>query len=175
MPVVCRQSTNKIKIFKMESGMVRKRIKLISWNINGLPAVMKKGFLKTIHNLRADIFAIQETKLQEPQLSEEMRNIMGYDSYWSHAAVKKGFSGVGVYTSIKPRDIKTGLGQPVYDNEGRIIELDFGDFIFFNIYFPNGKMSAERLHYKLDFYKAFFKYADFYSAKGRKHCYLRRF
>ena len=142
-------------------------IKLVSWNINGLRAALKKDFLKSFLKMDADIFGIQETKLQELQLTEEMKNISGYESFYSHSTVKKGYSGVGVYTGLKPKEVKYGIGIPGFDEEGRIIEIDFGDFLFFNVYFPNGQMSEERLRYKLDFYEEFFNYTDEYKNSGR--------
>lgn len=144
-----------------------KQIRLISWNVNGLRAVIRKGFAESLRQADADVFAIQETKLQAPQLTDEMTQVDGYDAFWSHSTVKKGYSGVGVYTRTKPRQVRHGIGIPRYDDEGRILELDFGDFIFFNIYFPNGQMSEERLQYKLDFYKDFFDYTDTYKNEGK--------
>jgi exodeoxyribonuclease-3 len=145
----------------------KKKIKLVSWNVNGLRAVLKKDFQKSFQQIDADIFAVQETKLQESQLSDEMRNIKGYESHWSFATAKKGYSGVGVYCRVKPRRANTDLGISKFDSEGRIIEIDFDDFIFFNVYFPNGQMNEERLQYKLDFYESLFKYADEYKNQGR--------
>jgi exodeoxyribonuclease-3 len=145
----------------------KKRIKLISWNVNGIRAVIKKDFFTSFKQLDADIFAIQETKIQDSQLTDEMKNIAGYHAFWSHATVKKGYSGVCTYTRIEPKTINYSIGEPNFDNEGRVIEMDFGDFIFFNVYFPNGQMSEERLQYKLDFYERFFKYADEYKNQGR--------
>jgi exodeoxyribonuclease-3 len=145
----------------------KKKIKLISWNVNGLRAVIKKDFFASFHLMDADIFSIQETKIQENQLTDEMKNIEGYESCWSHATVKKGYSGVGTYSRIKPARVNTALGISRFDQEGRIIELDFGDFIFFNVYFPNGQMSDERLQYKLDFYEKFFEYTDSLKNGGR--------
>ncbi len=141
-------------------------MKIVSWNVNGLRAVIKKEFFDSFRLLAPDILAIQETKLQENQLTQEMLNPEGYDAYWSHA-VRKGYSGVGVYTRIKPQNVKYGIGIPQYDDEGRIIEMDFGKFIFFNVYFPNGGMNEGRLQYKLDFYKDFFEYVDSYRKAGR--------
>ena len=115
----------------------------------------------------ADIFAIQETKLQDHQLTDEMRHIDSYDSWWSYAENKKGYSGVGVYSRIKPVNVKSGIGISEFDDEGRILELEFDDFIFFNIYFPNGQMNDERLEYKLRFYESFFDYADNYVNQGK--------
>ncbi len=147
--------------------MKARRIKLVSWNVNGLRAIIKKGFTDTLAAVDADIFAIQETKLQGHQRTEEMTAVPGYQSYWSDAKVKKGYSGVGVYSRLSPRSVKTGIGIDRYDHEGRIIELDFGDFVFFNVYFPNGQMNPQRLEYKLDFYADFFAYTDALMAKGR--------
>ncbi len=135
--------------------------------MNGLRAAVKKDFFDTFKHLDADIFALQETKLQQSQLTDEMKNIDGYESHWSHATVKKGYSGVAAYARMKPRSVKYGIGQPKYDDEGRIIEMDFDDFVFFNVYFPNGQMSEERLQYKLDFYEAFFNYVDEHKNQGR--------
>jgi exodeoxyribonuclease-3 len=140
--------------------MAKKRLKLVSWNVNGLRAVLKKDFFKLFKSMDADVMAIQEIKLQEPQLTDDMRNVVDYKSYWSYATVKKGYSGVGSFTRVPPNDVRYGIGESKFDNEGRITELIFDDFIFFNVYFPNGQMSDERLQYKLDFYEQFFEYAD---------------
>jgi exodeoxyribonuclease-3 len=147
--------------------MSRKKIRMISWNVNGMNAVMKKGFLESFRKLDADVIALQETKLQEVKLTPQMQKIEGYESFWAFSTVKKGYSGVAVYTRIEPRSVGYGIGRPEYDREGRIIEMDFGDFVFFNVYFPNGQMSDERLQYKLDFYKDFFAYADQYKNSGK--------
>lgn len=128
---------------------------------------MKKNFLSSFKNLDADVVAVQETKLQASQLPEEVRCISDYESFWSHCEVKKGYSGVGTYSRVAPAGVRCGIGQKRFDAEGRIIEMDFGSFLFFNIYFPNGQMSAERLQYKLDFYEAFFDYADGCRKRGR--------
>ena len=116
--------------------MKPEKIKMISWNVNGLNAVMKKGFPEAVKKMDADVIALQETKLQEIKLTDEMRHLEGYSSYWSFSTVKKGYSGVAVYTRIAPRHVRYGIGRPVYDDEGRIIEMDFGAFVFFNVYFP---------------------------------------
>jgi exodeoxyribonuclease III len=128
---------------------------------------MKKGFFESLRQLDADIVALQETKIQASQLTEEISAVAGYQSHWSHARLKKGYSGVVAYSRMVPATVKYGINESRYDDEGRIVELDFEDFIFFNVYFPNGQMSDERLQYKLDFYEAFFRYADQYKAQGR--------
>ncbi len=145
----------------------KKTIKLISWNVNGMRAALKKDFLKSFQQIDGDIVAVQETKLQEPQLTDEMKYIEGYESYWSFATVKKGYSGVGTYTRIQPKRVNTDIGISKFDEEGRMIEMDVGDFIFYNVYFPNGQMSEERLQYKLDFYEEFFNYTDAHKNNGR--------
>ncbi len=142
-------------------------IRLISWNVNGLRAVINKDFFKSFKQMNPDILALQETKIQGSQLTSEMRDIEGCESFWSHSSVKKGYSGVAVYTKIKPQYVKYGIGVPKYDDEGRILELGFNDFVFFNVYFPNGQMGEERIQYKLDFYRDFFDYADRYKDQGK--------
>ncbi len=145
----------------------KKVLRLVSWNVNGLRAAMKKDFVASIKKLDADVVAIQETKLQETQLEDDMTRIAPYASYWSHCAVKKGYSGVGTYSRLAPAEVRYGLGDKRFDAEGRIIEMEFGRLSFFNVYFPNGQMSAERLQYKLDFCDAFFDYADACRRRGR--------
>lgn len=142
--------------------MKKKKLKLMSWNVNGLRAVMKKDFVGILKKIDPDILAIQETKLQEHQRSEEMLNLAGYKSYWSYSTVKKGYSGVAIFSRLKPEKVNTKLGIPEFDTEGRMIELTFKDFILFNIYFPNGQKNEERLQYKLEFYKQLFDYAGQY-------------
>jgi exodeoxyribonuclease-3 len=147
--------------------MAKKQIKLVSWNVNGYRAVMNKDFLQSVQTLDADVLVLQETKLQEDQLTDEMRHIAGYESHFAFATTKKGYSGVAAYTRLKPETVRYGMGIERFDNEGRIIEMDLGRFIFFNIYFPNGQMSDERLRYKLDFYEDFFAYCRTLRNKGR--------
>lgn len=147
--------------------MGQRQLRLVSWNVNGLRAVWKKGFSETVQAIGADVLALQETKLQGHQLTQEMLALPGYESHWSHASVKKGYSGVGVYSRKAPLSVAAGIGIPLYDDEGRILELDYGDFLLYNVYFPNGQMSEERLNYKLDFYREFFTHADRHRKAGR--------
>jgi len=135
-------------------------MKLISWNVNGLRAAWNKGFLESFQKLDADVVCVQETKLQESQLAEEIKNIKGYQSYWSFCKIKKGYSGVSAWARVAPQSVRYGIGIDEFDREGRILEFDFGKFIFFNVYFPNGQMGEDRLKYKLEFYENFFEYAD---------------
>ena len=145
----------------------KKTLKLISWNVNGLRAAMKKDFLGSFQKLDADVVALQETKLQQAQLGEDISRIPAYESYWSHCEGKKGYSGVGTYSRVAPAAVRCGIGEKRFDAEGRIIEMDFGSFLFFNVYFPNGQMSEDRLQYKLDFYAKFFEYADACRKRGK--------
>jgi len=125
-------------------------LRFISWNVNGIRALEKKGFIDIVHDLSPDIMAIQETKAQPDQLSERLKNIDGYTSYW-HSAERKGYSGVAVYTKNLPLNVIYGIGQDQYDSEGRVITLEYKDFYFLNIYFPNSGAELKRLDYKLAF------------------------
>ncbi len=147
--------------------MPKQTIKLISWNVNGYRAVMKKDFLASIRRLDADIVGLQETKLQENQLTDAMKTIDDYTSAFSFASVKKGYSGVAAYSRLTPRAVRHGIGISRFDDEGRIIEMEFDAFTLFVVYFPNGQMSDERLQYKLDFYRAFFDYAENLRKQGK--------
>ena len=142
-------------------------IRLISWNVNGLNAAMKKGFLESVERMAPDILALQETKLQKIKRTAQMKDLPGYHSHWSYSTVKKGYSGTAVYTRTAPERVAVGIGLSQYDDEGRILELHFDRFVLFNVYFPNGQMSPERLAYKLDFYRDFFTHADKIKNEGR--------
>ena len=119
-------------------------MKLISWNVNGIRAAVNKGFMDFFKNIDADIFAIQETKMQEGQLELILD---GYYQYWN-SAEKKGYSGTAVFTKIKPINVYYGLGIEQHDKEGRIITLEFENFYFVNCYTPNSKRELERLDYR---------------------------
>ena len=135
------------------------KIRIISWNVNGIRAVHKKGFLEWFTNKKPDILCVQETKATIKQFPKDIRTVEGYKLFISEA-VKKGYSGTATYTNIEPEKVEYGFGVEKFDLEGRIIISDYRDFILMNIYFPNGKMSPERLQYKMDFYDAFLEYAD---------------
>ncbi len=128
-------------------------MKIYSWNVNGIRAVQKKGFVDWVLKEKPDILCLQETKANSEQLDEEILNINGYTSHF-HSAEKKGYSGVAVYTRAEPVSYSHGIGIGKYDAEGRVQVLDYGDFMLINAYFPNGQMSDERLQYKLDFNEA---------------------
>ena len=145
----------------------KKKLKIISWNVNGLRAVVKKDFTKIIKTLDPDILLLQETKLQKDQRTDEMVHLLDYQSFWSYSTVKKGYSGVAAYSKQEPQNVATSFLRPEFDNEGRVIQLDYKDFILFNIYFPNGQMSDDRLKYKLEFYDWFLNYANKLKDQGK--------
>lgn len=120
-------------------------MKLISWNVNGLRAVLNKGFEDFFNSVKADIFCLQETKLQEGQVPVEFE---GYNAYWNYAT-KKGYSGTAVFTKQKPLNISYGLGKEEHDSEGRVITLEYDTFYLVNIYTPNSKRELERLDYRM--------------------------
>ncbi|MHB8204014.1 MAG: exodeoxyribonuclease III [Desulfomonilaceae bacterium] len=136
-----------------------KVIRILSWNVNGIRAIHKKGFLDWLAKERPDILCIQETKASIEQLSEDLLAPNGYTSYWS-SAVRKGYSGVSIYTKTAAIDVKNSMGIPEFDHEGRFLRVDFDEFVLMNVYFPNGKMGSERLKFKLDFYDAFLDYIE---------------
>lgn len=125
-------------------------LRLISWNVNGIRALEKKGFTDIIAEFDADILAIQETKAHPEQLSDTLRHIDGYTSYW-HSAKRKGYSGVAIYSRKRPLNTITGLGNDLYDREGRVLTLEFETFFLTNIYFPNAGDGLKRLDFKLGF------------------------
>ncbi|MCL2388776.1 MAG: exodeoxyribonuclease III [Elusimicrobia bacterium] len=132
-------------------------MKLISWNVNGLRAVYKKNFLTWFETQNADIIALQETKADLSQLPNELKEISGYNFYIS-TPQKKGYSGVCIWSKQKPLSVSYSIENDRFDSEGRIVALEFEKFWFYNVYFPNGGASPERLKYKLDFYDYFFDY-----------------
>jgi exodeoxyribonuclease-3 len=129
-------------------------LKLMSWNVNGIRAVCKKGFMDWLAQEQPDILGLQETKISGDQLTTDLTCPPGYHTYWTHAE-KKGYSGVAILTKEKPLSVREGLGVPAFDNEGRVLVAEFADFTLFNIYYPNGQMNDERLQFKLGFYDAF--------------------
>lgn len=119
--------------------------KLVSWNVNGLRACIGKGFWDFFKEVDADIFCVQETKLQEGQIELELE---GYEHYWNYA-VKKGYSGTAIFTRIKPVSSSCGIGIEEHDNEGRVITLEFDKYFLVNVYTPNSKRELERLEYRM--------------------------
>lgn len=144
-------------------------MKITSWNVNGIRAIFKKenilapslkesaSFLLYLKSCGADIFCIQETKSSKEQIPKELTELVPYRFYCS-SAQKKGYSGVGVWSKIEPKSVEYGIGEEKFDIEGRILKIEFKNFYLFNIYFPNGGSSPQRLQYKLDFYDFFISY-----------------
>ena len=134
-------------------------LSLVSWNVNGVRAAERKGFIDFMLAGRYDLVGIQETKTHDSShLSENLLHPDGYNSYWHCCTPKKGYSGVAVYSKLVPHKIVTDFGTSLLSQEGRMIELHFEKFVLLNVYFPNGGASAERLKYKLDFYQEFTKH-----------------
>jgi len=143
-------------------------MKLISWNVNGLRAIYKKKYWKPFFTLNADIFCLQEIKASSEQLPEDILNPLGYHSFFASSVIKKGYSGVAIYSKEKPLEVKYGFDIEKFDNEGRLLEARFKNFILFNVYFPNGGVDPNRLQYKLDFYDTFLNYIEKLRKKGQK-------
>lgn len=141
-------------------------MRLLSWNVNGIRAVQKKGFVEWLLKDSPDILCLQETKAEESQLDDGLKNVPGYTSYWC-SAEKKGYSGVAIYSKIKPKVIEHGLGKKDFDSEGRTIMADYGDFVLFNIYFPNGGAGNKRVPFKMAFYDFFLKKVEKFRKAGR--------
>lgn len=133
-------------------------MRIISWNVNGLRAVINKGFYEFLKQSEADIFCIQETKMQEEQIDNAIQGIFnGYYPYWN-SAEKKGYSGTAVFTKEKPIQVTYGIGIEEHDKEGRVITLEFEHFYLVNCYTPNSKRELERLAYRMTWEDAFRNY-----------------
>jgi len=141
-------------------------IRLISWNVNGIRAAEKKGFLDWLRDCGGDVVAIQETKAHPDQLSKALLGPAGYAVEWA-AAEKKGYSGVATYSRLRPVRTVAGLGDKKFDADGRTLISEFEAFVHFNIYFPNGGRGPEWVKHKLAFYRRFLKVAQGYMAAGR--------
>lgn len=144
-------------------------LKLLSWNVNGIRAAEKKGFLDWLRESDADIVAVQETKASPEQLSAALLAPAGYTAHWV-SAEKKGYSGVATYVkndSLTAQNVITGLNDTRFDHEGRVLIHEFEPFVFFNIYFPNGGRGPEWVQHKLKFYERFLEVAKDYMRAGR--------
>jgi exodeoxyribonuclease-3 len=145
----------------------KKNLRLFSWNVNGLRACGRKGFLEWLDAARPDILGLQETRALPEQLEEPIRNPDGYDVHL-HPAEKKGYSGVALYTRIAPQSVALGgLDNPAFDSEGRLIIADYGDFLFYTAYFPNGGNDLSRVPYKLEFSEAVLQHAEAQRRAGK--------
>ncbi len=139
---------------------------IISWNVNGIRAWHKKGKLEWLLKESPDMFCIQETKAEYDQLPEELKSVPGYEAYFDHSKGRKGYSGVAIYTKIRPNKVDYALGIDELDQEGRFIALHFDKFTLINTYFPNGGGGPVRLAFKLAYYDAFLVYVKKLTQKG---------
>ena len=129
-------------------------MKFISWNVNGIRACVKKGFLDFFQEADADIFCIQESKMQEGQLELDLKE---YHQYWNYAE-RKGYSGTGIFTKIEPISVSYGMGIEEHDQEGRVITLEFEDYYFITVYTPNSQNELKRLSYRMKWEEDFLAY-----------------
>jgi exodeoxyribonuclease III len=142
-------------------------MRITTWNINGIRAVIKKGGLAWVQAHQPDVLCLQEVKARREQIDAEYQDLPGYTCYWN-AAERPGYSGVAVYTRQPPLEIAYGLGDDRFDNEGRVIRLRFPGFYLYNIYFPNGQRGQERVDYKLSFYACLLDQCDRLHAAGER-------
>ena len=133
-------------------------MKLVSWNVNGLRAVITKGFEEFFKEINADIFCIQETKMQEEQIDDKIKEIFKEYNCYCNSAEKKGYSGTAVFSKVKPTNVTYGIGIEEHDKEGRVITLEFEKFYLVNCYTPNSKRELERLDYRMIWEDEFRKY-----------------
>jgi len=143
-------------------------IKIISWNVNGIRASIKKGLADYVNNEQPDIFCVQETKAEREQVPTDVWPPPGYRDYYHSCSVRGGYSGVATFTKTEPIHVNRNIDIERFDQEGRVMQTDFEHFTLLNVYFPNGGARDERLLYKLDFYDAFFEYCEGLRAQGKK-------
>jgi exodeoxyribonuclease-3 len=141
-------------------------VRLYSWNVNGIRSAVRRGFLTWLQETRPDVLCLQETKADRQDLPDEVIAPSGYESYWAQGQ-RRGYSGVATYTRRPPKSWRAGLGIERFDVDARVVVTDVGDFELYNVYFPNGKASLDRLQLKFDFYSAFLEQIDGRVAGGR--------
>ncbi len=142
-------------------------MKIISWNVNGLRAAIRNGFLNFVETYKPQILCLQEIKLQEEQIPDEIHALPDYQTYW-HFARKKGYSGVATLARDVPVVTETGLGIEKFDVEGRVLITEFPQFLLYNIYFPNGQRDHGRVEYKLEFYAELLKIVNRQRDAGKR-------
>ena len=140
---------------------------LLSWNVNGVRAAQRKGFIDWLHEAAPDVLCLQETKAQAEQLPEPLREPAGYHAFWNGSRARKGYSGAALLTRQPPEEVSFGLGISEFDQEGRTIVAHFSDFTLLNCYFPNGSRDHRRVPFKLAFYEAFLALCERLRAEGR--------
>ena len=128
-------------------------MRIVTWNVNGIRSIFDKGFKNWLSGTNPDIVCIQETKSNHEELHKDFKEINGYYSYFNSSKLKKGHSGVAIYTKFKPLKVETNLGIERFDEEGRCLKLTFDDFILYNFYIPNGSRDKTDIPYKLNVYK----------------------
>ena len=141
-------------------------MRIVSWNVNGIRAVARKGFFEWLEQTRPDVLCVQETKADPAALGDDILVPLGYHSYWA-VADKKGYSGVATFCREEPRAHRIGLGIPPFDSEGRVVVTDLGAFELYNVYFPNRGRGPERVAYKIEFYEAFLNQVHERMAAGK--------
>jgi exodeoxyribonuclease-3 len=139
---------------------------LYSWNVNGIRAAQKKGFLDWLEETQPDVLGLQETKAHPDQLDDALKAPPGYHVYWA-SAERKGYSGVALYSRLEPKSVQIGLGIDEYDVEGRTIIADYDDFVLITAYFPNGSRDHSRVPFKMAYKDAFLEVCNQYRAAGR--------
>jgi len=142
-------------------------IKLYSWNVNGIRAAQKKGLLEWFATTQPDILCIQETKAEPEQLDDILRVPDGYHTFWTWSTLRKGYSGVALYTRIAPLNVQIGMGVPEFDAEGRTIIAEYPDFVLIGAYFPNGGQENQRVPFKMAYKAAFLEVCDNLRAAGK--------
>ena len=141
--------------------------KIVSWNVNGIRAAFRKGFSHWLESESPDILCVQETKAHPDQLTMMPDILNNYHLFWN-SAERKGYSGVGTFTTLEPVSTTNGFDVPHLDTEGRVITTEFPEFTLLNIYFPNGQRDKQRLDYKLEFYDATLEYCENLRKQGKK-------
>ncbi len=140
---------------------------LYSWNVNGIRAATRKGFVQWLQEVSPDVVCLQEVKAEVNQVPKELLEVEGYHMEWNPAQ-RKGYSGVATFSKKKPKAVIRGMGVERFDTEGRILHHEFPKFDLFNVYFPNGTSGPERLQYKMEFYDAFLNHCEELRKEGRK-------
>lgn len=135
-------------------------MRIVSWNVNGLRALYTQGYWSWFEKEKPDMFCLQEIKAEEDQLAPDVQRPDGYHAYFNSSKGRKGYSGVAIYTKHEPLEVRYDVLPEELNQEGRLIELVFTDFVLLNVYFPNGGGGPERLDYKLRYYDAFLGYVD---------------
>lgn len=142
-------------------------MEIVTFNVNGLRAILKKDFMNWFKSQNPDILCLQEIKSKKEQVKGDIVEPEDYNEYWN-SAERPGYSGVLTFSKESPVDIQFGLGNDRFDKEGRLIKTKFPEFTLINVYFPNGKMSEERLKFKLDYYDAFLEFSEDLKKKGEE-------